>query len=131
MPNIRTYTNTDDKVQPSETGVRAYEQVGNTQQRLAHVTGGMVAKSGQQIGSGIAGLGSAVDDFVTQQDISRMGPLWAATTNTVDQKWNEAAKQPGAANDPALAQRFKENVYPELQKFIDGAHTEKSKNWAQ
>lgn len=136
MPNIQTYdAPTNLGLQPTETGVTAFEQAGNRIGRFFNQAAAAAKDVGDQLARGVAGAvkdaGDVAVQYAEHQEISHGAAAFAQLNDNLTQAWNDAAKN-ADPNDPTVAQKFREKVLePALEKYRDGFLTEGGQKFAE
>ncbi len=129
MAIVRQYQSPVDRLTPDQTPIERFQQAGYrivSNYRMA----------GSDIGRGIAKAGKAigdnVDNYLTQQDISRASSHGAALHASLLNQWNTVARSDTFnPNNQQAAQNFlSQTVEPELEKYQQGFNTERGRVFA-
>lgn len=116
---------------PTETGIDSVTQAARRLGTFFNQTADIKGQEGSELSSSIRDAGQAADTIVTHKDISAGAPNGTQMAFNLDSAWNDIAKTPEAANDPAIRQKFlTEQVEPALEQFKSGFNTEQSQAWA-
>jgi hypothetical protein len=132
--NIVPYTNPNDILRPTETGVEATAQAALRSNRIFTELGATEEQTGRQLGQDVGrGITQATDAAIKYEDHRQISHGSAAEVGLVDQamkQWDDTMKN-ADPNDPTLADRFKEKTLePMLEDFQKGFTTERSQEWA-
>jgi hypothetical protein len=133
--NIVPYTNPNDILRPTETGVEATAQAALRSNRIFTELGATEEQTGRQLGQDIGrGITQATDAAIKYEDHRQISHGGAAEMGIIDsamKQWDAMIGDPKNVNDPTLAQRFKEQTLePMLEDFQKGFTTDRSQNWA-
>lgn len=118
---------------PSELGSSSAAQA-------ARVVGGLYSQAAsekRQIGEGygraVKMAGDVAVDYFTHRELTLGAKTQAELLMNKTKEWNDALKDPKAdVNDPALAQRFKEqSLTPAIEKWSESFMTEGGRDWAR
>lgn len=131
MPNISTFNAPDLTIRPSEIGVESTAAAG----RRLGVYGNQIAASreqtGQLIGRGIREAGDAAYQQIEHHEISAGAAHGAELIATLNQSWNDTAKN-ADPNDTTVAAKWREETLaPALDQFRSGFMTQGGQQWAE
>lgn len=124
MPNIRTYDNPVNGLQPNDRGPQSAFFAARAQEDATRDVG-------RAVGGGIKDLGEGLAQEQNRREVSASLKEAATINNYAVIGWNETASQPGAADDPELAAKWLQDKEPEWQAWIDAAGTEGGKKFRE
>ncbi|HTC04890.1 MAG TPA: hypothetical protein VK749_15915 [Xanthobacteraceae bacterium] len=88
-------------------------------------------REGQELGSSIHSAGEAANNTIEHMEISKAGAHGAELVATLNESWNQTAKN-ADPNDPAVAAKWRAEVMePALEKFEGGFLTDGGRQFAQ
>lgn len=136
MPNIQTYENTDNGLQPSGLGASSLEQEARINRidldQAAQATKGTF----QEFGRDVAQVGPIADNVYQQAvvvpDISKLSASKAIGLDQMTQQYNTLMSNPNNLNDPTVGQKFiNDTLNPFLDKYQSSANTTEGHQFAQ
>lgn len=130
-PNITEFNAPDLTLRPSETGVEATARAGLRLGAYGNQVAGALERSGQDIGRGIAGAGTAAYQYMEHRETSAGAANFAQMMVNLEQDWNNTAKN-ADPNDPSIAAKWRaETLEPALEKFHSSFLTTGAQDWAE
>jgi hypothetical protein len=131
MPNILDPSFNIPDIRPTETGVESTAQAA----RRVGVFGSQIAAAQEQTGRDVGrGVGAAVDaayGVAEHMEISKGAAHGAELVATLNESWNQTAKN-ADPNDPAVAAKWRAEVLePALEQYRSGFLTKGGEQWAE
>lgn len=136
MPNIPEYNAPQNLgLNPTEIGADATAAAARRINSAYNQAGQGMESTGQRLGSAIGGAiataGKAYVDYEDHKEISHGAAVGADVVASLNQDWNDTAKN-ADPNDPSVAAKWRaEKLEPALEQFAGGFTTEKSQAWAE
>lgn len=145
MPNIKDYSNPVQGLRPDERGTDALLQVARRGGAFFNQAGEAVRTVGDMQGrmfdSAIRQAGAVAIEHADHEQISHGASAFAGLMAQKTDEWNKTLKgytdadgnvhPPADPNDTTLADKFRESMEGDLEKFKDSFTTDKSKAWAE
>jgi hypothetical protein len=131
MPNIAQFDAGNLQLHPSETGVEATARAGLRMGQYGNQIAQALQTTGERIGRVLGRAGEGVGAYMENREISMGAANGASMIATLNEDWNNTAKN-ADPNDPTLAAKWRtETLEPKLEAFHDSFTTEGGQKWAE
>jgi hypothetical protein len=118
--------------QPTETGIESTAQGARRVGAFYSQTAEDFTNTGSRIAGAVREAGDVYVKHLDHEQISEGAKDFAQRQLDLTQKWTDIAKDPAAANDPAVAQKFRDEVLePSLDAFKGKFTTQRAQQWAE
>lgn len=130
MPNIRTYTNPIEGLNPSDRGISAYDSAAQSAAIAGRSIAGSYEQLGREIGSTIGTLGGEYQEHISRQEITKGMADAVTLQDSLTKSWKDVASN-ADPNDHGVRDRFLELQEETLQNFPGQFQTKAGQEWAQ
>lgn len=132
MPNIRTYENKTEGLQPSDRGIQAADSAAQASAIAGRSVMASYEQLGREVGSTVAYGGERYQEHVTRQEMQTGLKNQAGLVTNLTASWHDAVARDAASDvhDPHLYETWaNEHMKPALDQMDASFSTTKSQAW--